>query len=36
MFEGRPQNELSDDALDASSAALRIRQGLDTGLFRVP
>ncbi|HET6216020.1 MAG TPA: AAA family ATPase [Acidobacteriaceae bacterium] len=35
MFEGRPQNEISDDALDARSAALRIRQGLDTGLFRV-
>jgi hypothetical protein len=36
MFEGRPQNEISDDALDARSAALRIRQGIDNGLFRVP
>ncbi len=36
MFEGRPQNEISDDGLDARLAALRIRQGLDTGLFRVP
>lgn len=36
MFEGRPQNELSDDTLDARSAALSIRQGLDTGVFRVP
>ena len=36
MFEGRRQNEVSDDALDARSAALHIRQGLDTGLFRVP
>ena len=35
MFEGRPQNEVSDDSLDARSTALRIRQGLDTGLFRV-
>ena len=36
MFEGRPQNEVRDDVLDARSTALRIRQGLDTGLFRVP
>ncbi|MGB9145125.1 MAG: hypothetical protein WCC14_04840 [Acidobacteriaceae bacterium] len=36
MFEGRPQNEVSDDTLDARSAALHIRQGLDTGIFRVP
>jgi hypothetical protein len=34
MFEGRPQIEVSDDALDVRSAAVRIRQGLDTGLFR--
>jgi chloramphenicol 3-O-phosphotransferase len=35
MFEGRPQNEICDDTLDARSVAVRIRQGLDTGLFRV-
>lgn len=36
MFEGRPQNEISDDTLDARSAALRIRRGLDSGVFRIP
>jgi len=35
MFEGRPQNEISNDALDARSTALQIRRGLDTDLFRV-
>jgi adenylylsulfate kinase-like enzyme len=36
MFEGRPQNEIADDTLEAKDAARRIREGLDAGMFRVP
>lgn len=35
MFEGRPQNEVSDEGLDARSTALRIRQGIDGNIFRI-
>ena len=36
MFKGRIENEVCDDAADARSLALRIRRGLDAGLFRIP
>jgi chloramphenicol 3-O-phosphotransferase len=36
MFEGWPQNEVTDDTLDARSTALSIRQRLDASVFRVP
>ena len=35
MFQGLPKHEISDDAADAKSIALRIRTGLDQGIFRL-
>lgn len=35
MFKGRTENEICDDTADARSLALRIRRGLDAGIFRI-
>lgn len=35
MFEGRPEHEVCNDALDPRTAALQVRQGLDAGVFRL-
>ena len=35
MFKGRTENEICDDTADARSLALRIRRGVDAGIFRI-